>query len=297
VFPIDLDALDRRLQAYFGTAYYQNRWIDEQIKTNSRFVRRDPRWSSVSVRCDPHAMASARARAEAEAQMGARFPVSNVMGEEDLGRLPALLERLKEFGVHEIRDPLLPPPDRAPPYDNDALPTAYSDQQLAKLIEKFFLVGIKSYEEIVTRNFPGLPLSLYSQLPLSVVVSYKRPSAGQQLHWGHPVHWGHITYAFVQPGPEGPQVEVHIDSGDPAIPPPFPSGPQFVDSKGRILENGLISTDLRFLIEGSMAPGFGIKKTPTGAARLAPVRAFAYDLLRRDFRSLTVADLAAALGD
>lgn len=289
--PLDLDAVERALQTYFGTEYYRSQWINAQIRQKAKSVDRILKTRGVSVRVDPGAMAEARARAEAEAQGGSRFPAPNVLGEDDLHLLPGLLADIKELGIREIREAVLPSPDRAVLNADDSLPSVYSDRQLEKLIANFFSLAIQSYQQIIDRNFAGLRsrLKMYSHLPASVVVSYRRPLQGES-----PLGWGPVSYALVEPATDGPSVEVYIDSADSVFPLTKP-GTELVDFKGRVLKDGLSGTDLVELLEPSTAPPFGKRRRSMRCSSLAPVRAFAYGCLLNDFRSLSATDLLAAL--
>jgi hypothetical protein len=287
-FPIELDMLDKAIQSCFGAEYYSDLWREKERRTeNSPYVKRQG--SIVTVTMDRDAMAAARQRAETEAQEGACFPSPNVVNHEDFYRvLPEIISRLRARGIQQI-SPVLPPPDQLILYSNAPLPTTYSDDQLGKLIKAFFRLSLGAYKDIIERNFSGLHhrFATYSLLPLSVIVQYKRPE--------HPDtwrNWGEITYAFISAETNVDEVSVFVDPPEPIF--QLHEG-EHVGPKGRKLPYGLSWTDLSELLRPANAPGFGRRQSSGYAGLRAPIRAFAYRLVREDFAELTSGDLLTGI--
>jgi hypothetical protein len=291
-FPIDLQDLDRAIQAHFGTHFYRNQWTNEQqLAGNSPYVRRT---GSIAITTmDPAMLRETELRAEKEAREGNRFPVPNFVDDADFYRLlPVIVERLRARGIQQIY-PALPTSDEPRSYSADApLSVMYSDQQLGLLIEKFFVLSLEVYKNIIDHNFAGLRshFETYSRLPLDVLVQYNRPSMSDRRRWKE---WGELRYAFL-PAKAGIGT-VRVSIGKPLIQ-LRPEDKEFVDDTGQPLIYGCCFTDLYNLLRPSPAPGFtAAYRSSSYAGENAPIRAFAYELLSREFSPIEASDLLAVL--
>ncbi len=291
-FPIDLHSLDEAIQAYFGAHFYWNKWTEQQIATNSRFVTRGK--SSVTIVGDPVALKETKTRAVAEAREGKRFPTPNIVNDGDLNRLlPQIVARLLGSGLRQI-SPVLPLPDRLSADSDFASPmTTYSDRQLIALIETFFSLGLQAYKDIVERNFPGVRelFTTYLRLPLDVIVEYQRPASPRRSwhSWGD---WGSTSYVFLPATTDtgvvravvGTSVFDYIDRK------------VMIDGATRELVYPYHRTDLFHLLHPGNAPGFarGFNAANSTGGN-APIRAFAYSLIREEFARIGPNDLLAML--
>ena len=271
---LDLRVAMERLQAYFGRRYYEDQWVREQIDQGTQFVRAVPGGSSVSISLDADALRPVGQRAEDEAVAGARFPAPNVMGQEDLKVLAELLELLLSRGEAVVQS-VLPSPDAPPPYMDDRLPSAYSDGQMKVLLERIFAEGIRAYVTLVDRNFPGLKdyFELYRRLPVKVTISYRRPLPTDE-RWD----WGWVAYDLGKGAGDDVSIEVRIAE----------EGPRGLDLNAH-------NRRLHGLVAPHNAPGFRGSGRGRGAARLAPIRAFAYGLVEKELRGLTPEHLLGLL--
>ena len=287
-YPADIESIDRSLQEYFGFMHYQRQWADEQQAQRTKYFTRLS-GSATSVRFEPQAMDKIKERVRGEVERDIRFPKPNVVGEKEFHRLPHLLERLLQDGIAVVNSPLLPAPDLRVPYRDDEFSNGYSDEQMARFIQEFFVRGLAAYKAIAEQNFPGIcdRFETYARLPLTAIVEYRRP---QETNRGN--DWGGIMYAFRSAESARGEFEVRVDPAERTFDLTREARPHYSDYKGRPLEFGLHSTSLRNLLH-PLAPGFWAHQSHAGS--LATVRGFAYDLLKRDLDSLCPVDLLNAM--
>lgn len=288
---IDVADVLMRIHAYRGKQYYRNQWMDDQIARSTNHVTRGSS-GSVSITVDEEAVAPFERRGVDEAMQGKRFPRSRVIGEGDLDALASRCEFLLERG-EDIIQGILPEPDLSPPFPDYRPHWAYSPAAMAGLLETFFMEGLKAYRAIAERTVPGLLhlLPRYFGRGITAVVVYDRPE-GTERH-----AWGTVTYTLV-PTSDSIRVEPYVDSSDPIFvidrrAEHWCTAP--VAGERRPVE-GFSRTDLQRLLSPHSPPGYGTESTrSTASARLAPVRAFAYELLARDVKRLSTDDLVNVL--
>ena len=287
-YPADIGSIDRSLQEYFGFEHYQRQWADEQEAQRTKYFTRLS-GSATSVSFEPQAMDRIKERVRAEVEQGIRFPKPNVVGEKEFHRLSHILERLLQDGIAVVSSPLLPAPDLSVPHRGDEFMNGYSDEQMARLIQEFFVRGLAAYKAIAEKNFPGVcdRFETYVHFPLSVIAEYRRPQDTNQDN-----SWGCIEYAFRSAESARDEAEVRVDPAECTFVLTPEAQHQLSDYKGMPLEFGLHGTSLRNLL-CPVAPGFWAHQSHAGS--LAVVRGFAYSLLERDLESLRPVDLLNGL--
>ena len=252
VYPFDVKSVDRSLQEYFGFKHYQDQWADEQQAQRTKYFTRLS-GSVTRVTFEPQAMATIKERVRGEVQRGVRFPKPNVVGEKEFHRLPHLLERLLNDGIKVVNSPLLPAPDLSVPHCDGEFSNCYSDEQMARLIQEFFVRGLAAYKAIAEQNFPGIcdRFETYARLPLSVIVEYRRPQNANRDN-----NWGGIMYAFRSAESPRCEIEIRVDPAEPTFDFTREARPHHRDYRGRSLEFGIVGRSLPGLFMGQVDKGF-----------------------------------------
>jgi hypothetical protein len=285
IVPLNLKEVSRKLQYYFGKQHYLQLWTDAQIHSDSEFVEHPNGMSSVTIHISSEAIAEADARALKEAQGGAIFPSKSYVQEADLAHLPSLLDALLKSGVDIIETTELPTPDVKPIFHGASFSEMYTDARIAELMSRFFSAGLAAYKTLVESNFSGLAnlLPVYACLPCTVVASYQRPKLGYQYQpWGH-VHWGICP---IDKFAEVPPV-VHLNPQQPIFRWTRDDSKEVcVSVDGLTAAFGYTASDLGSLLRPHHIVGFGLNCPRANSAHDAPVRAFAYNLLIREFNSI-----------
>jgi len=289
VAPLDLNELAVRLHSYLGEVHLKAEWAEQQVQRGTKHVSRIDD-NAVRITYDDHAISELTALARAEASNGRRFPAHTINGSNDLGILAELVE-LALQSQQVIERPLLVPADLPAPHPDFRPHWGYSDEQLAVMLERLFLEGLEAYRALVDVNFPGLRdlFRNYARWPVTVVAVAHRPEPQAPRH-----DWGSVRYAILDESEGTNRVEVYVDPSEPIFRSDS-SGGYAAWCRGRWRQTGWQSTRLSGLIHPYDAPGFRSKLRGRGAARLAPVRAFAYSLIQDDLRDISPHQLASRL--
>jgi len=275
VLPIDLQEIACRVQEYFGEHAHRRDWEAEQVRAKSEYVEFFERGGGYRITCPWQAAADFSARAKRDARAGVRFSG----GRNELSYLVMLIDELERRGIKVIDRDVLPEPDLWPERPSNLM-DLYSDERALELIREFFAHGLSVYRSLVLTNLSaiGTQLERNSRWPLSVVATWQRPSHGSRDSLGH-VHWGFVeARSMLEIAPSaslyaGSPIFARNETGE------------FVAPDGRRVESWQ-SCDLRSLLRPYRSVGFGAYTDSYSASRDAPIRAFAYDLLAEDVKTV-----------
>ncbi len=158
----------------------------------------------------------------------------------------------------------------------------YSRERLIEYVESFYFKAIESYKKIVGLNFSGLvhKLDFINKLPSEIFVEINRKN---------PEEWS-FRYAFTYHKGKKLSVSVKID----------PEQPLFSYRDGSLLVDGVQQeyyqsggTSLSYMFSPYQGPAYNLEQASFTSAM--PIRTFAYENIKEDFKKITVEDLLVEL--
>ena len=277
--PLNLDKIHKDVQLAFGRSHYRNLWMDDYIEGQRQ---QNPNQTSFSI---PHMPEEKRKEYEEALAISIEHgEVFNAPNVNDYHELKVISDLLIQLSAHNkwITEHTLPPPDLSgvPDYRNEF--ANYSQERLIEYVEKFFFKAIKSYKEIVSLNFSGLvhKFNFINNLPTEVFVEINQKNSERSS----------FRYAFTYGKGKELNVNVKVDPEQPLI--SYKGGSLIVDGVQR--ENYLTSnTILSYFFHPFQGPAYNSEQASFTSAM--PIRTFAYDNIKDDFKNITAVDILVEL--
>lgn len=304
VLPLDLAALRRLVQIALAFRSYQNAHMDARVEEQRRAQHAAgvaPTGIGASSNSTDADLRAWRERAVREVDEGRSF-THVALADPDLVALARALDLLLPRTA-TIEQPLLPPPD-APDADTLAgvhvFEDAYSDEQLARLVETVFDRARRAYDRVVADSF-GEPLrALLQDPPPQLGVICRRRPLAERMHRQFDATLSTGAAAPVDPGVlEGRRAIAATVStdGTTRLDPVAGSAWDVVVTSphGRFLVHVRRLSEFSSVVWTSDAPPFA-RDGSTGAARLAPVRGLLYQFAREAIEGLSPEGLRALIG-